>query len=73
MFDSDSRLTLNNRRPMLLANDYIPRGASMLELANSELELADSSTGSNNNAIRISMWVQVLKEHEKFFPILRGA
>ena len=45
----------------------------MLELANSELELADSSTGSNNNAIRISMWVQVLKEHEKFFPILRGA
>ena len=39
------------------ANGNIPTGASVLELADSELESADSSADSNADASKVGVWV----------------
>ena len=39
------------------ANVYIPTCGSVLETADSELELADSSTDSNADPSKVGVWV----------------
>ena len=39
-----------------LAYDCISTGASELELANSELELADSCADSSSDPVKVSVW-----------------
>ena len=55
MFDMDSRLMIMDSQLM------IPTGASVLESADLELELADSSADSNANPKRIGVWDEPLE------------
>ena len=45
---------------MIMADDYVPTDRLVLESANSDLELVDSSTNSNADPPKIGMWVQAL-------------
>ena len=42
------------------ADDDIPTGVSALELADSELELANSNANSNADSAKVGVWVRAL-------------
>ena len=69
MFSKGCPQTIMHHRPKIthcLLTVTYPQ-FQVLELADSELELVDSSTNSNADPMRIDEWIQVLRLQRLFF------
>ena len=46
-----------------LANDYIPRGGSAIEMADWEIESADSISDSTADSPKVGVWIRALRDN----------